>query len=54
MIGILCLGAALATAPSAPAPEAIDPGTRVRLTFEGNADPIAPGPPARERDGRGG
>ena len=43
MIGILCVAAALATAPSAPAPEAIDPGTRVRLTFEGDADPLAPG-----------
>jgi hypothetical protein len=43
MIGILCLGAALATAPAAPGTEAIDPGTRVRLTFEGDADPLAPG-----------
>jgi len=43
MIGILCLGAALATAPRAPALEAIDPGTRVRLTFALDADPLAPG-----------
>jgi hypothetical protein len=43
MIGILCLGVALATAPAAPGTEAIDPGTRVRLTFEGDADPLLPG-----------
>lgn len=43
MIGILCLGAALATAPPAPAREAIDAGTRVRLTFERDVDPLAPG-----------
>jgi hypothetical protein len=43
MIGILCLGAALATAPSAQAPEAIGSGTRVRLTFAPQADPLAPG-----------
>jgi len=43
MIGILCLGAALAAAPAAPAPAAIDPGTRVRLAFARDADPITPG-----------
>lgn len=43
MIGTLCLGAALAIAPAAPGTEAIDPGTRVRLTFEGDADPLGPG-----------
>lgn len=43
MIGILFLGAALATAPTAPALEAIGSGTRVRLTFAPEADPIAPG-----------
>lgn len=43
MIGILCLGAALATAPSVPAREAIDPGSRVRLTFERDADPLGSG-----------
>jgi hypothetical protein len=48
MIGILCLGVALATAPAAPAPAAPAPaaigsGTRVRLTFAPQADPLAPG-----------
>ena len=43
MIGILCLGAALAAAPAAPE-QVIDTGTRVRLTFEGDADPVAPRP----------
>jgi hypothetical protein len=43
MIAILCLGAVLATVPSAPEPQAIDAGTRVRFTFEGDADPLTPG-----------
>jgi hypothetical protein len=43
MIGMLCLGVALATGPSAPAPEANGPGTRVRLTFARDADPLEPG-----------
>jgi len=41
MIGILCLGAALAAAPSAPGHAVIEPGTRVRLTFQRDADPLA-------------
>lgn len=43
MIDILCLAAAVAAAPSAPAGEAIGSGTRVRLTFAPHADPLAPG-----------
>jgi hypothetical protein len=41
MIGILCLGAALAAAPTVPGYAVIDPGTRVRLTFQRDADPLA-------------
>lgn len=49
MLGILCLGAVLATATvlppvdGDPAIEPVAPGTRVRLTFARNADPLAPG-----------
>ena len=42
MIETLVLATALAAAPSPPTSEAIGSGTRVRLTFAGDADPLTP------------